>query len=195
MGCQDCLVDGAPRCSEWCGGTRRERAPDKQMECGLLWFTHISKTGGTSIQTMLQELAGANGWTFHDSLFLTFPNFDTDPPALLPERDFDPADTTFQSAPAWGSLVNDLNATTNPKPKLIVHHHDGMPGLSNPDLRAFLGRTRRDLRSRGCDLVMATALRSPVSRAVSDASFHTMASSADLTRTFTKQPPVAGQVS
>jgi hypothetical protein len=146
------------------------------MECGMIWYTHISKTGGTTVQVMLQEEAGLYNWSFHDSLFLTFTVNGTVPP----ERAI-PAGSKWYASPAWQWLVDDLE---KPKPRVIVHHHDGMPGLSNPDLRSFLAATRSSLREQGCDLLMTTTLRSPVTRAVSDGLFHHNRESAQL-RAFT----------
>merc|ERR1719240_783369 len=39
-GCDACLATGS--CAQWCGVA----APEPPMQCGLLWYTHISKTGG-----------------------------------------------------------------------------------------------------------------------------------------------------
>ena len=127
------------------------------MQCGLLWYTHVSKTGGTSVQVMLQDAAGAAGWSFHDTLLLTFPDFDAADWPVPAERQHEVGvrDSAWEASPGWRSILHDLS---QPYPRVVVHHHDGMPGLHNEGLRRFLSRTRTALASQGCELRMATAL-------------------------------------
>ena len=48
-------------------GLARDPPP---MKCGLLWYTHISKTAGTTTTTYLRKYAPHLGWQYMDSLFI-----------------------------------------------------------------------------------------------------------------------------
>ena len=124
MGCAQC----AGQCSQWCGASDATfgTAP---MQCGLLWFTHVPKNGGTSIVKMLEEAASAGGWRFHDSLFLTMPYFDYPGWPVPPERRVDIS--MWETSPGWQALLSDLR---QPRPRIVLHHHDGMPGLADLSL-------------------------------------------------------------
>jgi hypothetical protein len=154
--------------TDWCGLP----AKVEQLQCGMIWYTHIARTGGTNVRTMLQAEAEHYNWTFHDSLFLTYAV-----EGRVPLERTIPADATWSSAPAWQAMLADLE---QPQPRVIVHHHDGMPGLGNAELRTFLATTRSKLREQGCNLLMATVVRSPVTRAVSDADQHNLHNPAQL---------------
>ena len=67
------------------------------------------------------------GWHAHDS-------FDMDSPG--PHRN---TTWSWTQSEAWNALLVDLEVGA---PMLILHHRQGMPGLSNLQLRAFLSRTK-----------------------------------------------------
>ena len=54
---------GASSCAEWIG---LEGAAPGPVPCGLLWYTHVGKTGGDSIKHHLQYRAKREGWHFVD---------------------------------------------------------------------------------------------------------------------------------
>ena len=51
-----------------------------------------------------------------------------------------------------------------------------MPKARFAELKSFLSRTKYMLEAQGCELLMATTLRSPVSRSLSDSIFHSLTS-------------------
>jgi len=167
-GCGDCDVPDetkpAPKkvaetCGQWCGLTPKSLDIfDHQDKCGLVWFTHIPRTGGESVQQIFydHDRAATNAWTWHDSLHVQYegPNHNT------PRNDWDLTE-------AWQNLSNAL--LNKKRPKEIMHHGMGMPGLSDKKLRAWLVFTKQQLELKGCNLWMTTVLRSPVSRAISAA--------------------------
>ena len=176
-----CVEEECSTCSEcseqfaWCGlpqlGAAQKLDVDRADKCGLLWFTHIPKTGGSSVRMWLEEGAKEHGWDFHDSLFLQY-NGHEDIPIFK-----------WKTANDWSNISHQLQGES---PRVIMHHHDGMPGLSNEELRAFLNETRHALQAKGCELTMATVLRSPVARFVSDANFHRLSYGDNETRAYSE---------
>ena len=133
------------------------------------WFTHIPKTGGTSFRQFLEAGASEHGWKFFDSLFLGFAGH---PQIPIFE---------WKTADKWHDVEVALSAE---RPRLILHHHDGMPGLGNEELRRFLAATRKALDAKGCALTMVTVLRSPVARFISDLNFHRLSFGDEETRIY-----------
>ena len=54
----------------------------------------------------------------------------------------------WKTAKDWSNISHQLQGES---PRVIMHHHDGMPGLSNEELRAFLNETRHSLQAKGCE--------------------------------------------
>jgi hypothetical protein len=110
-------------------------------QCGLLWFLHISKTAGSSYHAYLQH---------------KFENYELDelwqfwsPTKPHPHLLFE---TTLK--PKMDQLA------ANPRGRLVaVHHHHGAPGMHilMPVLQAY----RQRLEAKGCNLFLATVVRSP----------------------------------
>ena len=67
------------------------------------------------------------GWRTHDSLGMDAPG---------PQRN---ASWSWEQSDAWQALLADLHVAA---PALLLHHRQGMPGLSNLRLRAFLSKTK-----------------------------------------------------
>merc|ERR1740117_2020646 len=167
----------AEGCAQWCGVPAKfksaaslasdatsaaallsKQAPGTSRgQCGMLWFTHPPRTGGSSAWSVLERKAKRMGWHTHDSI-------DMDSPG--PHRN---ATWSWKRSKAWGSLLGHLDVAA---PTLLLHHRQGMPGLSNLQLRAFLSRTKVSLEAKGCTLVLATLMRAPLSRALSEAGTH-----------------------
>ena len=173
--CSECGQKGSERI-KWCGlpqpsAAQKNGAHASSSKCGLLWFTHIPKTGGSSVRMWLEENAEEHGWDFHDSLFLQYDGHENIPIFR------------WRTAKAWSSIEQALQGAS---PRVILHHHDGMPGLGNEELRSFLNETRHSLQAKGCELTMATVLRSPVARFVSDVNFHRLSYGDNETRAYSQ---------
>ena len=135
------------------------------MACGVFWFLHIGKTGGGEVERFLHQAAArknASGasWTYTD--LFSFPR--CDPPLASPSM------TTWNSSARWRPAHIDLQS---PRPRLLVHQHHCSPGLGAHLLPQLL-RLRSELESRGCQLYLATVLREPAARAVSQTRFFEM---------------------
>ena len=50
-------------CENW-GGL--PSAPPYQMSCGVFWFLHIGKTGGTSVTDHLRKMSREHGYLFKE---------------------------------------------------------------------------------------------------------------------------------
>lgn len=129
--------------------------PPVPLKCGVIWFVHISKTGGTTIGREWESGAlqhSTLGWRF--------------------ER--------VRSMPAMNRVFRQL--ATEQRPRLLVEHHgwgtsktlsmSGWPvcPFENNAMVAMdqlLGPLRCQLEANGCKLLLVTLLRDPYSRAVS----------------------------
>ena len=146
-------MPAAQGCAQWCGVPAKFKsatalpalpgaaaaalvaAPprgDKQPaaargQCGMLWFTHPPRTAGSSAWSVLERKAKRMGWRTHDSLRMDAPG---------PHRN---ASWRWEQSDAWKALLADLDVAA---PTLLLHHRQGMPGLSNLRLRAFLSKTK-----------------------------------------------------
>jgi hypothetical protein len=124
----------------------REKQPS---QCGLYYFYHVGKCGGTSVRNWMIRLQQANPLNItSDFDFWHYENEDYD----------------------WRQQLNDMEdvvysgkLAVGDKSWLSVHHHHGAPGLRfmMPRLRAW----KTTLQSQGCDLILTTVLREPLSRA------------------------------
>jgi hypothetical protein len=126
----------------------RENQPSAQ--CGLYYFYHVGKVGGTSVKTWMWLLQKDNPRNI--TSYFDFWHKET-------YGDYD-----------WRVELNEIEdaiysgkMTVGDKTWLSVHHHHGSPGLRYmmPSLRDW----RTNLRSQGCDLILTTVLREPFSRA------------------------------
>jgi hypothetical protein len=125
------------------------------LPCGLLWYTHISKTGGETVRHHLKARVRKHGWSFLDLYTSTSPR-------------------SMRRAGRWEierhihALAVHLNRS---RPRLVVHQHDGVGGLGE----YFLERVLKPLSCRfqteapECKVVLVTTLRDPVGRLVSQA--------------------------
>ena len=128
------------------------KGPAAQLECGVLWFLHVCKTGGTTVKDFLKydvHRSERNDWRLV--------NLMSSPcdPKLAAE---DMGDWT-QSA-RW--LVADEELRRE-RPKLMVHQHSCSPGMGAhllPQLQALNATLQR--RSGGrCRVALTTVLRRP----------------------------------
>jgi len=144
-------------CDEWCGLPQGEST---HMKCGLFWFLHVPKTGGTTLASWLKERAEMHGWSYANMWRLS-----------LNETEKGPMDSevhwrTWNQSIQWQHHV--LQELKRPRPHIIVHDHHQMPGLGNRFLREeVLKPMARELAEKGCEMRFATSLRDPVSHSMS----------------------------
>jgi len=115
--------------------------------CGVLWFYHLGKCGGTSIYSWMLQQKRLGGLQEVFNLWgpgpVDFPGF---------------RDNTLQP------LINNM------KGKLVaVHHHHNGPGLYGMD--PYFKKIKGQLEKQGCSLVRFTLLRDPEARLVSNLNF------------------------
>ena len=123
--CLYCEASNAVTCAEWCG------IPDKivPIHCGVLWYLHIGKTGGTSVQLHLNKLSLSRNWT-HVNLYVPHGRWD--------------------QSTEWKRILAELHS---PKPKLTVTQHHGTPGIGAYFLEEVLRPAACRLKGQGCQVV------------------------------------------
>ena len=142
----------------------RSRAPtvtaSGELKCGVLWFLHIPKTGGSTTEkylyTRTRPALPGRRWLMAD--LYSYPHCH---PAL--------ANTSMDgwgAAPVWADALVEL---ARPEPRLVVHQHHCSPGLVG--LIPQLQQLNATLRAKGCGLYLATIVRDPVLLAESRAHF------------------------
>ena len=142
----------APCSKRWCGVNPRVQpllATARPLRCGVLWFVHIGKTGGSTVDEFMKLASGHTKWDFVDF--------------------WGKAATPHWNQSSGFRRINQVLA--QPEPRLAVHHHHGVPGLLAPELDVWLTDLRRRLQALGCALIVSTVLREPVSRAISHATY------------------------
>lgn len=143
----------APCSARWCGvGPRMQPllAAARPLRCGVLWFLHIGKTGGSTVANFLKASQDTAGWQFVEFWGKA-------------------ANPHWNQSSGWRRIQQALGASA--APRLAVHHHHGVPGVLAPELGAWLAQLRLRLKARGCALIVATLLREPVSRALSHGTY------------------------
>ena len=129
--------------------------------CGLFYFYHVGKCGGTSVSKWMRKLTKANpeelefyNW-WHQS---NNTQFDW-------RIDFNEIDTKLRSGYVTTSSSHASNTENTSKNWIMLHHHHGSPGLRY--MMPKLQEWKQILEKQGCDLIMTTTLRDPMSRAKS----------------------------
>lgn len=150
-------------------------AKPEPMECGLIWFVHIAKTGGRDIVTQIRsqseevlakEVGGyqsvrrlRGNWTLAE---LWYDGGMSKEHPLYKGR--------WNETAAWKHIESQMTGIK--RPKIIVHDHNNMVGFE--DEYFFDGVLRPMacyLESRGCEFKLATLLREPSRRAESHVFF------------------------
>ena len=153
-------------CEEWTGMVAAESEPP--LTCGVLWFLHVPKTGGTTLMKHFHDNAGGglpgkrgiNGWRYANMWLNPVPIEARGAPGSPHQW------ATWNVSTKWTSIV--LDELKQPQPKLIVHAHHNMPGLADPYMRDVVLRPMaKSMRSKGCEVRFATVLREPVAEIVS----------------------------
>ena len=172
-------------------GAHRDRLQPGELKCGVLWFLHIPKTGGATVQAYLKERTrryaddddrGVKGgprpagkaharWLFVDihngELELAWA------PKAYGTGDCEPGLSEgnmsgWSQSPAWRQALRELD---KPEPRLVVHQESCSPSIASllPQLAALNGTLHAN--GRGCGLHLATVLREPVSQVESATQF------------------------
>ena len=145
------------RLGNWSGVPRKPWRDIEPMPCGLLYFVHIPKTGGS---TVFNRLKGITGWGFNR---LYWGDDRKEEDKWVKHRD------RWIKSPGWEWLQEQLKLD---KPSLIVEAHHGAPGLQYMEKHA-LKKIACQLKAKGCQLRIVTMLREPVSRLMSGLIFNT----------------------
>lgn len=118
--------------------------------CGILWFYHIPKTGGSSVAAWLQSLSAEGALEYVINLRgTTFKHYEQE------NINF----TAFHEEkirPLLRNMTGKLFA---------VHHHHRGPGLYGMD--SYFSDMKNKLSTQGCSLIRFTVLREPVSQLTS----------------------------
>ena len=144
--------------------------PHSPPPCGVYYYYHIGKNGGSSVLEWQDRHARAARPAIHSMRFLRI-------------RNPGGSDKWLQGIEALDSLIvnkglnnnNNTQQQNNNKRWISVHHHHRYPGLRY--MMPILRHWRRELRRQGCDLVLTTTLREPVARLQSLVSFLKVAES------------------
>jgi hypothetical protein len=143
------------------------------LPCGVLWYVHIPKTGGTAIAHALTRTFGEERIVQNnDTLAQTHTH---DKPWILMDtyKDFEdwmklgkpihawpfksPKMSDWESSRRWKQALQELSGDT---PRLVIHHHIQMKGLAS--LLLQIQEINETLNQKGCRLVLATTWRDPV---------------------------------
>ena len=136
-------------CNNWCGMPQVQEV--RPMQCGVLWFVHISKNGGSTAWDYLKKNAAPNGWKTAD--------FGAQAYALGgPKR------WRWNESDGWRDAQTELRQTV---PKLIVHWHTRAEG-NGYMMRNHLPQIACEMQAKGCDFQMVTTLRDPVDHVMSE---------------------------
>jgi len=168
--------DGSTCAKRWCGlGPRAQpfvsSSPPRRSEsdseggasavkplpCGVIWFVHVPKAGGTTVREFFQHAEHVTRWKYIDFCGSN----------AKPQWN---ASLSFRRINHWVDLVRPTY-----KPRLTVHHHNGVPGVLEPSVFRYLKSLRERLQRRGCTLLVMTMLREPVAREISNVMFSRVA--------------------
>jgi len=144
-------------CKAWCG------LPDKPepMKCGVFWFLHVPKTGGTTLMSYFKKSAEANGWKYADMWQMQVKPEDSKPGPIHWGK--------WNMTEKWFNVMSELE---KPAPKILVHTHHNMPGLGNRYFATeVLAPMAKKLAKKGCEMRYGAVLRDAVEHVKSAAFF------------------------
>ena len=143
-------------CTRWWRSIELSSGAMSPLQCGLVWFLHVSKSGGTTVANYLGRVAPQNGWKFVNL-------WTSDDELRSGWRTGTFADSVLRNASTWTQSEQWRPAAEElqrARPRVVVHQHHGSPGLGQSLLQPLQG-LKRGLRAKGCDLLLATVLREP----------------------------------
>ena len=139
-------------------GLKKDKEDVEPMPCGLLYYVHVPKTGGSTVFDRLQKVK--HGWGYNRLYW------GDDGPAEEKKWVADPNRWKNSSGWKWAQKM-----LAEKKPKLILEAHHGAPGLEYM-VNNVLGDVACTLKAKGCQLRVVTVLRSPVERMASTLVFN-----------------------
>jgi len=146
------------------------------MRCGVLWFVHVPKTGGSTVSDWLRQHSRANGWgpirTLAKGPYRMYDSghLEAGLPATRvigsPLRSANA--TARQQSLVWRSIWRDAARPDGRPPRFVVKTHTGSLGTGSYLLNSGLfTRLAMLLARRGCRLTVATVVRDPAERTTS----------------------------
>ena len=143
--------DDSP-CEQWTGLPPNDSVAEAPMKCGVLWYLHVPKTGGTTVMHHFHDNHERYNWRYANLWKLQIPPREKGPPGSPYHW------AAWNHSKKWTDVV--LKEIAEPQPRLIVHAHHNMPGLDDPYMwNGVLMPMKRSLEAKGCELRLATALR------------------------------------
>ena len=155
--------------------TGLERPPSQPLQCGLLWFLHIGKTGGSTITTHLHGLAKMNNFTFLHLYSIDFTKNwsqwnSTEAAAKFESPLWQQEHESCRRFPTqrgciervaagWQQVLHELQTAS--QPRVIVSQHHASVGFGEYMLDGVLRPLRSMLEAKGCQLITSTVLREP----------------------------------
>ena len=136
-------------CKNWCGLPQAQDL--RPMQCGVLWFVHISKNGGSTTWDYLKRNAAVNSWK----------TAEIGAPAYALGG---PKQWRWNESDGWRDAQQEMDQK---EPKLIVHWHARAEG-NGYMMRNHLPQVACEMQAKGCDFQMATMLRDPVDHVTSE---------------------------
>eukprot|EP00966_Prymnesium_polylepis_P194438 4507721-Prymnesium_polylepis.1 len=134
-------ADSVSTCSGWSGlPTSISDVP--VLQCGVLVFVHIVKTGGTTVTDYLGAAQHQAGFKFFEVSHSR---------RTGPIRSYD-----YSKDPAWVNFK--AHAYDTPKPKAAAVLHEGVPGIGDYMWENELAPMKKMLEDKGCQLIMTTTL-------------------------------------
>lgn len=139
---------------------------DKQIsgQCGIVWYYHIPKCAGTSMETWFTALTDAQ------ILSGVIPLHTRGPHGILPElQQLVPGNDMKQRGPIdikkWDAEFIEPFLQNPGERTIVVHHHDRGPGLAG--MEDYFVNLQSRLQAKGCGFWKVTFLRNPVDLATS----------------------------
>lgn len=124
----------------------------QQAQCGVFYFYHVGKCGGTSVNSWMKQTNQENS---QSTKYYNWWRQNTKPADFDWHHDLEEMDRVISS--------KTLSSSQNSTNWMMVHHHHGSPGLRF--MMPHLEEWKHDLQAQGCDLILTTVLREPMSRA------------------------------